>query len=157
MKRQWSPVCYLHEKKILKNNHCTKYKGAGYAVALNSSPRFFLTSQEQIKVSTANLFSKCRMVKQLLASRFWIPAGKGKGAGFGFVLSCLVTNTHSYSLDIEKHATTLYPSHNLKFVLHWAFPYILATGNSALQTAYRQMCCLVNLIHKLESSARKEP
>lgn len=58
-------------KEDFKNNHCTKYKGWGYAVVLKFSPLMvFLTVQEQIKVSTANLFSKCRIVTQSLTSRF---------------------------------------------------------------------------------------
>lgn len=66
-------------KEDLKNNHCTKYKGWGYAAILNFSPIiFFLTVQGQITVSTANLFSKCRIVTQLLTSRFWIPVWEGK-------------------------------------------------------------------------------
>lgn len=55
-------------KEDLKNNHCTQYKG--WVMLWCYIFLFFLTVQEQIKVSTANLFSKCRIVKQELTSRF---------------------------------------------------------------------------------------
>lgn len=140
MKRQWSPVCYLHEKKILKNNHCTKYKG-GSAAALKVSPRFAWLLRNKLKFpqQICSRNAECWNSHWLRASEYLFRKAKGFiGQGSGPLVLTIHSNPQllfrheevCHSLSIPKFPYCMYG------VLPCVFSYITAISNGALQTAY---------------------